>query len=276
MRPPGFVAGLALACAAAPAARAVEVPLQIGDPTPRAVQVSFENSPALSAVGQSFGPAWPGTWSVSGGVGRVALSADVHGQARAEKEGLGFAPSGFAPFVVEIDLATLEATSPTTSGQLANPPLAMSFVTSRLDTTATGGFITTTEPFCISQAQVDALCPIVPFLCGQTCVPGSPYDPATGKLHLVGPEQVQNGGVCSGAFVNFARSDVLRLTEAPIPGVPAASESGRLALVLLLAALGDRRAAPAPGRPHPQGLIAHRDRDAAGGTRKPHRLTPRR
>src|SRR5262245_23455011 len=239
MRPPGFVAGLALACAAAPAARAVEVPLQIGDPTPRAVQVSFENSPALSAVGQSFGPAWPGTWSVSGGVGRVALSADVHGQARAAKEGLAFAPSGFAPFVVEIDLATLEATSPTTSGQLANPPLAMSFVTSPLATTATGGFITTTELFCTSQAQVDALCPIVPFLCGQTCVlvPGAPYDPATGKLHLVGPEQVQgcDGGVCSGPFVNFARTGALELTEPPIPGGPAASERGRAALALLLA-----------------------------------------
>src|SRR5262245_25022943 len=133
-----------------------------------------------------------------------------------------------------------EGGGPTTSGQLANPPLAMSFVTSPLATTATGGFISTTELFCSSQAQVDALCPIVPFLCGQTCVlvPGAPYDPATGKLHLVGPEQVQgcDGGVCSGPFVNFARTGDLQLTETPIPGVPAASESGRLALALLLAA----------------------------------------
>jgi hypothetical protein len=240
MRRSELVAALTLASAAAPAASAVEIPLQVGDPTPRAVWVRFENSLALSAVGQSFGPAWPGTWAVSGGVGRIELSAEVHGQARSDQAGLGMLPGTFEPFAVEIDLATLEATSQATSGALANPPLAMSFATSPLDTTATGGFVTTTELFCTSQAQVDALCPIVPLLCGQTCVlvPGSRYDPDTGKLHLVGPEQVQgcDGGVCFGPFVNFARTGDLQLTETPIPGVPAASAPGRTALGLLLAA----------------------------------------
>jgi hypothetical protein len=237
----GLAAGIALAWAAAPAAQAVEIPLRVQDATPRAVWVRFESSFDLSAVGQSFGPAWPATWSVSGGIGRVEISASAYGEARAQQEGLGFVSIYSEPFVVEIDLATLEATSLANYGALENEPLSMSFDTRPLDTTATAGFVTTMPLYCTSQADIALYCQFDPSLCDETCqiVPGAPYDPASGKLNLVGREDVQgcDGGFpCFGPFPYFARVGDLQLTETYVPSVPAASAPGRVALALLLAA----------------------------------------
>jgi hypothetical protein len=240
-----FACVVAFASAAARAA-AQEIPLQVADPTPRPVLVRFETSSDPAQVGQSFGPAWPATWSVSAGVGRVEVSAETHAQARAAGEGLGYAPvpGSFSPIVVEIDLATLEATSEPTGGELVNPPLGFGFATRALDTTATGGFIGPDlgNLHCTSQQQIDDLCPSVPFLCGKTCtiVPGEPFDPASGKLHLVGSESQQgcDGSLCSGPFEVFARSGDLRLVEVAAAPLPAASPPLRAALAMLLAASG--------------------------------------
>jgi hypothetical protein len=244
--PRASLAWIAVSVSAAASAAAQEIPLQIVDATPRAILVRFEQSIDPASVGQTFGPAWPAAWSVSAGVGRVELSAETHGLARSAGEGLGFAPvpGSFAPIAIEIDLATLEATSEPTGGALTSGPLSLGFATRALASAATAGFIAPDagEFFCTSQQQIDDLCPIIPFLCGKTCtvVPGEPFDPVTGMLNLVGSESQQgcDGGLCSGPFERFARTGDLLLVELSAPGVPAASRPLRAGLVLLLATLG--------------------------------------
>jgi hypothetical protein len=226
-------------------AAAQEIPLQVLDPTPRGVLVRFEESIDPGAVGQVFGAAWPAEWSVTSGIGRIELSAETHGLARAAGEGLGFAPvpGSFAPIAIEIDLATLEATSEPTGGALAGGQLSLGFATHALDSAATAGFIGPNAGalLCTSQQQIDDACSSIPFLCGKTCtlVPGSPFDPVTGKLHLVGSESQQacDGAVCQGPFEVFATTGDLLLVEAVAVGVPSASRSLRIGLALMLAAL---------------------------------------
>lgn len=243
MRPRALAGLCALACAAAPGASAQEIPLRVFDAAPRPIWFHYENSIDLASVGQSFGPAWPASYSVSGGVGRVEVSAETHAAARAALQGPGFSPvSGtFAPFAIEIDLATLEATSEPTTGVVEDFPFTFSFSTRALDTTAPAGFIgpDVGPLFCTSQQQVDDACPIFPVLCGQTCtlVPGAAFDPATGRINLVGSEEQLgcDAGTCFGPFENFAHTGDLKLGETAVP-VPAASLLGRVALALLLAA----------------------------------------
>jgi hypothetical protein len=237
-----LAAAILLAGTAASPASAAEVPLRVTDPAPRPVLVHFEISSDPASVGQSYDIAFPASWSVSNGVGRVEVSAAAHGDARARLEGLGYAPvpDSFGPLVVEIDLGTLEATSPATSGALTNGTQSLGFDTRALGTTTLAGVISNSPLFCTSQAYVDFLCTIVPSYCGQTCtiVPGAPYDPASGKINLVGSESAQgcDGSICFGPFENFARTGDLRLMETFVPPVPAASAAARVALALLLAA----------------------------------------
>jgi len=229
-------------------AAAQETPLQILDPTSRGVLVRFEESIDPAAVGQVFGEAWPAQWSVVGGVGRVELSAELHGLARAALEGLGLAPvpGSFAPLVVEIDLATLEATSEPTSGTLVSGPLSLSFATEAQGSSAQAGFIGPNlgALFCTSQQQVDDLCQIIPLFCGKTCtlVPGAPFDPDTGTLNVVGWESKEtcDGAVCQGPVSVFATTGDLLLLEDVAVEVPSASLPLRIGLALLLVALAAR------------------------------------
>lgn len=243
----GWIEALAaLAALGAHGAVAQELPLQVLDPTPRTVLVRFEQSTDPAVVGQSFGAAWPAAWSVTAGVGRIEMSAETHGEARAAGEGLGYEPypGSFSPLVVEIDQATLEATSEPTAGGLVNEPLSFGFETRALDTTATAGFIGPDfgNFFCTSQQQIDDLCPSFPLICGKTCtlVPGAPFDPITGKLNLVGSESQQgcDGGFCQGPFEVFAKTGDLLVTELPAAPVPAASQPLRAGIALLVASFG--------------------------------------
>jgi hypothetical protein len=124
-------------------------------------------------------------------------------------------------------------------GQVLQPFAGYEFIWS-LDTTRTSGFVQADglpALHCTSQAALDALCPSVPQLCGAICVivPGAAYDPATGKLNMVGFER-QSGCGETGCLVFdfFNRNGDLRLSEVPAPPVPA---SGPLALVALAASL---------------------------------------
>ncbi len=250
--------GLIAACLVAAPAGAQVVPLDVDDPTPRAILVQFEESLDLSVVGESFGPAWPGTWSVSGNIGRIDITAETHEQIR-DTAFLPSVPGTFSPIVVEIDLTMLEATSQPTGGASSNGTQGASFSTRALDTTALAGFIgpDTGPLFCTSQQQVDDLCAFIPLFCGKVCtiVPGSAYDEASGKINLVGSveEQSCDGAVCSGPFELFAGTGDMRLLENSAPGVPAASPFARWALAFLLTASTlavMRREWPKGGRAH--------------------------
>ena len=202
------------------------IPLRILDTPARAVFVEIESSSDIDAVGQSYGPVFPATYSATGSVGTLVISAATH-----EAMYAGYIPApvsgSFTPIVIEIDLATRHATSQVASGGFASGQLTGGFSQGVLQSNAVLGVIVSgVPPFtCTSQAQVDFLCTIAPQFCGKTCsfVSGSAYDPATGKVNLVGSrtESGCDGGVCQGPFTFFTPRGDLRLSEPSAPAVPA-------------------------------------------------------
>jgi hypothetical protein len=220
------------------AQRGAAEPLDPFDPTPRAIQVELENSTDVGVVGVSYGPPAAASYSVSGGIGTVVIPVASHEQLRTQ--GLPPIPGSFTPVVIQIDLGDLGASSQTASGAFQSGGLLAGFTQNPLgsDTLAGHASSESVPIFCTSQAQIDQLCQIVPSFCGLTCeiVPGAAYDPATGKLNLVGSEDVQgcDGSICFGPFTYFSQHGDLRLTEAPAPQVPALPAP---ALALLAASL---------------------------------------
>lgn len=227
-----------------------QAPLDVLDPTPRDVLLQFEISANLATVGQTFGPTFPATYSVSGNTGTLVISTATHELIRSGG-GWSPVPGSFTPIVFAIDLTTLEATSQPAGGQIESGPVTLAFTQNVLDTTALGGFMGPDVPsfFCTSQQEVDDACLLVPIFCGQVCtiVPGSPYDPATGRVNLIGSETQTgcDGAVCSGPFDFFTAGGDLQLSEAP--GVPALSPLGALTLAVLLA-VAAARGVPASNR----------------------------
>jgi hypothetical protein len=222
-----------------PIVAAAQQPLDVHDPTPRAVRFAVEISGEPNEVGQTFGPAYVASWSASAGTGTLTISAATHKQLR---EGGGFTavPDSFDPIVIQIDLATLEAMSQPASGALQAGNVGLSFTQNTLDSAATVSYIgPDVDPFiCTSQAEVDALCPIAPQFCGQLCIPvaGAAYDPATGLVNLVGSETQTgcDGAQCFGPFDFFATGGDLHLLEAPPPAVPTLTPAAVICLLLSL------------------------------------------
>lgn len=215
-----------LCVASAPLAASPQ-PLDLNDPTPRAVLVELETSTAPGTVGASFGAPLPATYSASGGTGTLVIPVESHEAMRA---GLLPVPGSYTPIVIEIDLATGAATSQPASGAQADAGQTFSFALSALSTAAPAGFVGPQFPplFCTSQQEIDNLCPSFPPICGKTCtlVPGAPYNAATGKLDLVGSETQQgcDGTFCQGPFTFFSTQGDLRLSEGPeVPALPAAA-----------------------------------------------------
>jgi len=233
---------LAAAILVAPLADAgAAPPLQLLDTTARPISVEIENSSAIDSVGQSYGAPFPASYSVSGGVGSVVISAATH-----EAMYAGYIPApvpgSFTPIVIEIDLATQQAASQVASGGFASGPLTESFSQGvlRSDTTI-GVIVSGVPPFtCTSQAQVDFLCTIAPQFCGKTCsfVAGSAYSQATGKLNLVGTETRTgcDGGLCEGPYTFFTPRGDLRLSEVFTPAVPTLAPWATLSLLVALGA----------------------------------------
>ena len=207
-------------------AAAGSIPLDLLDPTPRDVLVQVENSLDLAVVGQSFGDAFPATYSASGNIGTLVISAETH---ELMNEGFLAPPvaGSFTPIVIEFDLNTFEAMSQPASGAFSGGPISSSFTQQSLDTLGVAGFVGPgfAPLFCTSQQEVDDACLIAPVFCGLVCtiVPGLPYDPMTGLVNLVGrqTEAGCDGAVCSGPFDMFARNGDLLLSESD-----AANESG--------------------------------------------------
>lgn len=242
----------AVLCAVGVTEADASVPLRILDTPARAVFVEIENSSNIDTLGQSYGPVFPATYSASGGVGTLVISAATH-EAMYSGDFPAPVPGSFTPIVIEIDLATRHATSQVASGAFASGPLTGSFTQGVLQSNAVLGVIVSgVPPFtCASQAQVDFLCTIAPQFCGKTCslVSGSAYDPATGKVNLVGSrtESGCDGGVCQGPFTLFTPRGDLRLSEPFVPAVPALSP---YATALLLGAIlvAARAASSRPAR----------------------------
>lgn len=221
-------------------ASAQTLPVDVLDPRPREVLVQLEESSDLAVVGQVFGPPFPAAYAVNGNTGTVTISVETHETMRSGLLGMLPVPGSFTPIVIEIDLTTLEATSPPASGALENPPLSFDFTQNTLDTTATLGFVgpNTAPVACTSQQQIDDVCALFGIFCGKVCtlVPGSGYDPVRGELNLVGSEtQVGcDGAPCDPPIDVFTGRGDLRLSE--VTPVPSLSPVGGLTLLLALLA----------------------------------------
>jgi hypothetical protein len=229
------------------------VPLRILDTPARQVFVEIESSSNIDTVGQSYaGPAYPATYSATGSVGTLVISAATH-----ESMYAGYypapVPGSFTPIVIEIDLATRHATSQVASGGFLSGQVSGGFTQGVLQSNAVVGVIVSgVPPFtCASQAQVDFLCTIAPQFCGKTCslVSGSAYDPATGKVNLVGSrtESGCDGGICQGPFTYFTSRGDLRLSEPffppPVPALTPSATALLLGAILAVALAASSRAA---------------------------------
>jgi hypothetical protein len=128
-------------------------------------------------------------------------------------------------FTLEIDLTTMEATAQAVSYQvLITSPVPFpqnGTVTRDLSTTATAGFAFLPQ------------FPGFPFFCDTcTLVPGAPYDPATGKIHAVGSDDLVAPDIPS--LTGFSRAGDLRLSESPVRVVPMLSTYGLWGLAAVL------------------------------------------
>jgi hypothetical protein len=192
-----------------PVALAAE-PLDLSDPTPRAVLVELEISSSAAAVGQTYAPPLPATYSASGGTGTLVIPVESH-EAMRTVPALPPVPGSFTPVVISIELATGAATSLLFGGEQALGGQTFSFATSGLSTSAVAGFTSEQSLFFCTSGP------------GCTIVPGAPYDPLTGKINLVGSEAQAgcDGSFCVPAASYFSRHGDLRLSEAPVvPALP--------------------------------------------------------
>ena len=196
--------------------------------------MEFEVSTAPQAIGQIYSTPFAATYSASGTIGTVVISA-------AEYESillaLGFDYFDLAvvaslvigsafDFTLDIDLTTLEGTAQPFSYQMSitDPVQQLGTVTRNLSTTATAGF------------GVDPSIPGFPFFCTlplPTClpVPGAPYDPLTGKINAVGSGQLVAPDI---DLTSFSRAGDLRFSEVEATAVPALTDPALGGLVALL------------------------------------------
>lgn len=225
-------------------------PLDIFNAASRTVMVQLENSADPAVVGQSFGAPVPATYSVQGMTGTLVIPSESHQEWRLE----GYPPDAygsFSPIVIEIDLATLEATSQPSYASIYYFIGAGLVSETYIAQGALGSDVTTgvvspdhEESYCSSQSYIDDLCSSWFTFCGQTCRPvpglGVPYVPDTGLVNLVGPETTtQCSRCCCGPHTeSFSAMGDLMLTEvivpmSGLPNRPAAVIPAALALILV-------------------------------------------
>ena len=225
-------------------------PLNVADPTPRAILVEFEISLAPGVIGQTYSAAYGATYSATGNAGTVVITGSVYESAILTHDLDYFdtmtiwtlIPGSASDFTLDIDLATLEATAQPLTYQMSivdPPPFPqIGTVTRELSSTTTAGFAVLPE------------FPGFPFFCGAcTPVPGAAYDPVTGKLNAIGSDTLVAPDVPG--LIGFARAGDLRLSESPAAAVPTLSPLGLWGLVAALTCLAFLRggvARPRRGR----------------------------
>lgn len=226
------------------AATAAAEPLDVSDPTPRAIQIEFEISQSPTVIGQTWSAPFSATYSASGNTGTVVVSAAEYAAAIATKDldyfevitDWSLIPGTATAFQLDIDLTTLQATAQTAGYEVSldiSPP-QNGDVTRMLSTTGLAGF------------GVHSSFPGFPFFCTASCliVPGAPYDPLTGRLNAVGRDVLDAPDV---DLQSFSRAGDIRLSEFEGPQVPAVPVPGLVAIAALLTCVGvamARRAQP--------------------------------
>ena len=200
-------------------------PLDVADPTPRAIHVEFEVSVGPGTLGQVYSETFVATYSATGSTGTVVLSSAVY-EAAIQTHQLDYFDTmmtwslvngSASDLEIEIDLTTMEAnTQPVSYQVLITSPVPfpqIGTVTRGLSTTAPAGFAFLPQ------------FPGFPFFCDTcTLVPGAAYDPATGKINLVGPDDLVAPDIPG--LTGFSRAGDLRFSESPAAAVPTLSIYG--------------------------------------------------
>ncbi len=219
----------ALICCLTPTQTRAE-PLNLLDPTPRAIRVEFEISVDPQTVGQSYSMSFAAAYSAAGNTGTVVVSGAEY-ESAIQAHGLDYFDallnssliSGSASdFTLDIDLTTLEAAAQPFSYQLSIqfPVQQVGTVSRDLSTTAIAGFAFLPE------------FPGFPFFCSFcVLVPGALYDPSTGKINAVGSDHLESPDI---DLLSFSRAGDLRLSESAAPAVPALSGHAVWGLAVLL------------------------------------------
>lgn len=180
--------GLALVALLAP--RAAAAPLDLDDPTPRPVDVEFDQeSDDFTAQGGSYSTPLRGSFESDGNIAYVTISGPDLAVKIDQLLGgiLTTLPETFSDYVIAIEVATRAVLAADASGTI-HTDFGDFDVTQIASSAEVAGFRLADifgyelPAFCMS----GALC---------TIVPGAPYDPATGRMNAV--------GVITGAVVDF-------------------------------------------------------------------------
>jgi hypothetical protein len=178
-------------------------PLDLTDPGARRVSVEIEASVDPAVVGRAFLPPLPATFSAQGGTGLIVVAAQPLGaQLNAVVPSIG--ESSTSDFSIEIDLASGELTAVSWSAAfwISGMPMPGS---SLLSSATIGGFVDTAY-------LKEAFCTETPCI----FVPGSPYDPVTGRANAIGPLDIPIlDTVIPGLNDMFDTAGDLRLSELP-------------------------------------------------------------
>ncbi|HVP27944.1 MAG TPA: hypothetical protein VMW35_02125 [Myxococcota bacterium] len=165
-------------------------PLDLGNPTPRGVDVEVDQSVRDYTVqGGAYSTPLRGTFTSDGTVATITVPAAVAAAKLQAILGGVFTiePGTFSDYVIQIDIATHAVLSATASGRIDTVLGAFDVVQQTSSTTVAGFQIANVAGY-----NLPVFCDTGP-MC--TLVPGSGYDPATGRLNAVGS--------ISGAVVPF-------------------------------------------------------------------------
>lgn len=211
-------------------------PLDVADLAPRPVRVEVPGTDF--ALPASYGP------NQVGGVpstteGRLVVSGTDYESYLA---GPGTSPGGdpvagsFSDAVLLVDLATGTVDAGPITGQVDIMIGPYADLTRTLGTDRIAGY-QSVEIFPGSFVTIFCDGPTVFGPC--TIVPGSPYDPSSGELTLVGDDTLDHPDITDPRFGRYFVSDALRLVEAPsqLPGLGAWGASV-LAIALMAGAAG--------------------------------------
>ncbi len=197
-----YTAALLLVLSLCVGPAAADTPFDVTNLTARGILVQVdEDVTDYSAIGSMFGTAVEGTWISNGTIGVVTVSGSVvENLISTVFDGVTVVPGSFTDYQIVIDLATLEVTNASISGQIDVPILGTQAFTQTASSTTLAGF----ELASIFGLEYPAFCTSGT---GCTIVPGLPYDPATGQLNAVGEIDT--------LFQVFTPFGDLRLTEVP-------------------------------------------------------------
>jgi PEP-CTERM motif len=224
-RAPIFLACCLASLASVTVAQASSIPFDIANATPRPVQVWSDLNPDPAVYHGSMVPAVVGSWSSDGVTGTVRVAASVM-ESYIAAEVAQPVPGSISDLTITIDLASRDVTRIQFSGKLTNTEIGDVTFEYAMQSTpgpwtlpsglvipgTIGGFQDVPGLILSPVFASDSFRPNGPGT-DYTVVPTRPYDPTTGYITAVGPNNTDSTAL--GHVVQFDKSvGDIQLTEA--------------------------------------------------------------